>query len=109
MEYQSKMEELNNSEDAVENLNVTMYESFQSDRIRTVCCAFKSYVQCSEETVRRSCGQEPAVFTKKFLDKMASSLMSVSTDWGLLDWFFNSNWPPLSFHRCTAMSSRQIR
>lgn len=73
------MEELNRSlgDDVPENLNQTMYEVFQSERIRIVCCAFKTYVHCSEQTVRRTCGPEPAEFTKKFLDKMASSLMSV--------------------------------
>lgn len=76
--YQGTMEELNKNEDmVVENLNTTMFAAFQAERIRVVCCAFKTYVRCSEDTVHRSCGPEPAQFTKKFLDKMARSLMSV--------------------------------
>lgn len=75
--YQATMEDLNKNEDHVENLNTTMFEAFQAERIRVVCCAFKSYVRCSEDTVRNSCGPEPALFTKTFLDKMAKSLMSV--------------------------------
>lgn len=78
------MEDLgrNLDDNAAENMNVTMYEMFQAERIRVVCCAFKTYVHCSEKTVGRSCGQEPAQFTKKFLDKMASSLMTVSRIFG---------------------------
>lgn len=85
--YQTTMEDLskNMGDDTAENLNVTMYEAFQTERIRVVCCAFKTYVKCSEQTVWRSCGQEPAEFTRKFLDKMASSLMSVRRD--LFLWF----------------------
>lgn len=72
----------NLAEDA-ENVNATMMEAFQAERIQTVCCAFREYVQCSETTVRGSCGDEPAKFTKKFLDKMASSLMTVREISGL--------------------------
>lgn len=79
------MEDLsrNLADDSAENYNATQYEAFQGQRIRVVCCAFKTYVGCSEQTVRRACGEEPAQFTKKFLDKMASSLMSVSDEWEL--------------------------
>ena len=78
--YQTTMEELNRSmgDEMAENLNVTMYEAFQVERIRIVCCSFKTYVSCSERTVRGACGEETARFTRQFLDKMASSLMSVS-------------------------------
>lgn len=86
--YQTTMEDLgrNMADDAAENLNVTMYEAFQTERIRVVCCAFKTYVRCSEQTVLRACGPEPAQFTKNFLDKMASSLMSVRMDGIYVGW-----------------------
>lgn len=79
-DYQETMEDLNKDikdHGFAESFNATALDAFQSDRIKVVCCAFKMYVQCSEQTVLRSCGLGPARFTKKFLDKMASSLMSV--------------------------------
>uniref|UniRef100_A0A8W7PH76 Uncharacterized protein n=1 Tax=Anopheles coluzzii TaxID=1518534 RepID=A0A8W7PH76_ANOCL len=33
------------------------------------------YMQCSEFTVRHACGDETALFTRKFLDKMSNTLM----------------------------------
>ncbi|KFB37718.1 AGAP011666-PA-like protein [Anopheles sinensis] len=32
-------------------------------------------MQCSEFTVRHACGDETALFTRKFLDKMSNTLM----------------------------------
>uniref|UniRef100_A0A6E8W379 Uncharacterized protein n=1 Tax=Anopheles coluzzii TaxID=1518534 RepID=A0A6E8W379_ANOCL len=34
-----------------------------------------AYMQCSEFTVRHACGDETALFTRKFLDKMSNTLM----------------------------------
>ena len=34
-------------------------------------------MECSEVAVKRECGPETAEFTRKFLDKMLSSLMRV--------------------------------
>ncbi|KAJ3641198.1 hypothetical protein Zmor_027713 [Zophobas morio] len=43
--------------------------------IRSVCCSFQRYVECSTHTMRRACGEDAARFSKDFLDKMSSSLI----------------------------------
>ncbi|XP_020288041.1 uncharacterized protein LOC109856792 [Pseudomyrmex gracilis] len=50
-------------------------EGQQQNTIRSFCCAFKEYLECSHHTVRRQCGDDTARFTKEFLDRMSSSLM----------------------------------
>ncbi|XP_055619309.1 uncharacterized protein LOC129764348 [Toxorhynchites rutilus septentrionalis] len=50
-------------------------EEAEEERLKTVCCAFQKYKQCSEFTVRHACGDETALFTRKFLDKMSNTLM----------------------------------
>ncbi|XP_011310749.1 uncharacterized protein [Fopius arisanus] len=48
-----------------------------SEPIKSICCAFQEYLECSHHTVRRKCGEETAVFTKNFLDLMANSLIKM--------------------------------
>ncbi|XP_012235365.1 uncharacterized protein [Linepithema humile] len=48
----------------------------QTKSVKSVCCAFKEYLDCSHHTVRRRCGDDTAQFTKEFLDRMSSSLMN---------------------------------
>lgn len=50
-------------------------EDAEEERLKTVCCAFQKYMQCSEYTVRHACGDETALFTRRFLDKMSNTLM----------------------------------
>ncbi|XP_058054325.1 uncharacterized protein LOC131205995 [Anopheles bellator] len=50
-------------------------EDAEEERLKTVCCAFQKYMQCSEFTVRHACGDETALFTRRFLDKMSNTLM----------------------------------
>lgn len=50
-------------------------EDAEEERLKMVCCAFHKYMQCSEFTVRHACGDETALFTRKFLDKMSNTLM----------------------------------
>ncbi|CAH1129180.1 unnamed protein product [Ceutorhynchus assimilis] len=45
--------------------------------IKNVCCSFQEYVQCSTEVTGRECGSEAAEFSKKFLDKMSSSMIQL--------------------------------
>ncbi|XP_008559174.1 uncharacterized protein LOC103579527 [Microplitis demolitor] len=48
-----------------------------SENIKSVCCAFREFLECSHHTVRRKCGEETAEFTKDFLDRMSDSLIKV--------------------------------
>ncbi|XP_053680377.1 uncharacterized protein LOC128731293 [Anopheles nili] len=45
------------------------------DDVRTVCCSFMEYLDCSEAAARNTCGRETAKFTRGFLDKMSSTLI----------------------------------
>ncbi|XP_059622897.1 uncharacterized protein LOC132266078 [Phlebotomus argentipes] len=45
------------------------------DTVAIVCCSFREYLDCSERTARRICGDETAAFTRSFLDKMADNLI----------------------------------
>ncbi|KAI4504730.1 hypothetical protein M0802_000280 [Mischocyttarus mexicanus] len=48
-----------------------------NDRLKSVCCVFKEYLECSHHTVRRQCGDDTARFTKEFLDRMSNSLLKM--------------------------------
>uniref|UniRef100_A0A182TBP0 Uncharacterized protein n=1 Tax=Anopheles maculatus TaxID=74869 RepID=A0A182TBP0_9DIPT len=45
------------------------------DDVRTVCCSFMEYLDCSEAAAKNTCGHETARFTRGFLDKMSSTLI----------------------------------
>uniref|UniRef100_A0A182K664 Uncharacterized protein n=1 Tax=Anopheles christyi TaxID=43041 RepID=A0A182K664_9DIPT len=47
------------------------------DDVRTVCCSFMEYLDCSESAARNTCGHETARFTRGFLDKMSSTLIKM--------------------------------
>ncbi|XP_054000675.1 uncharacterized protein LOC128888074 [Hylaeus anthracinus] len=48
--------------------------------LKSLCCGFKEYVECSHHTVRRECGDDSAQFTKEFLDRMSNSLLRASCE-----------------------------
>ncbi|KAF5296496.1 hypothetical protein FQR65_LT01485 [Abscondita terminalis] len=47
------------------------------DGLKSVCCSFQEYVDCSTQTMRRACGEDAALFSRGFLDKMASSMIKM--------------------------------
>ncbi|XP_052861304.1 uncharacterized protein LOC128268292 [Anopheles cruzii] len=47
------------------------------DDVRTVCCSFLEYLDCSEAAARNTCGRDTAQFTRGFLDKMSSTLIKM--------------------------------
>ncbi|XP_070151919.1 uncharacterized protein [Polyergus mexicanus] len=47
----------------------------QEEDLKSLCCAFTEYLECSHRTVRRQCGDDTARFTKDFLDRMSTSLL----------------------------------
>ncbi|GAB0099526.1 uncharacterized protein DMENIID0001_153980 [Sergentomyia squamirostris] len=49
--------------------------SDESSTLAVVCCSFREYLDCSEMTARRICGDEVAAFTRSFLDKMGDNLI----------------------------------
>ncbi|XP_063980142.1 uncharacterized protein LOC135164057 [Diachasmimorpha longicaudata] len=48
-----------------------------SEPLKSICCAFQEYLECSHHIVRRKCGEETAEFSKNFLDLMANSLIKM--------------------------------
>lgn len=58
-------------------LNSTQPAEVQDNRIRSVCCSFMEYTDCSVHSMRRVCGDEAAQFGKGFLDKMSSSMIKL--------------------------------
>ncbi|GAB1869893.1 hypothetical protein CAJAP_10972 [Camponotus japonicus] len=49
--------------------------AFTEENLKSLCCAFTEYLECSHHTVRRQCGDDTARFTKDFLDRMSTSLL----------------------------------
>ncbi|XP_055596464.1 uncharacterized protein LOC129746668 [Uranotaenia lowii] len=47
------------------------------DDVRTLCCSFIEYLDCSESAAQKTCGRETAKFTRGFLDKMSSTLINM--------------------------------
>lgn len=45
--------------------------------LKNVCCSFQEYMECSTHSMRRTCGEDAAQFSRGFLDKMASSMMKM--------------------------------
>lgn len=59
--------------------------------VRTVCCSFIEYLDCSESVAKKTCGWETAKFTRGFLDKMSSTLIKM-----YCEDYYNSNKCPSS-------------
>ncbi|KZC04658.1 hypothetical protein WN55_00734 [Dufourea novaeangliae] len=43
-----------------------------------ICCGFREYLDCSQHSVRRQCGDEAAQFTKQLHARMSSSMLRVN-------------------------------
>lgn len=70
-----------------DQLNITMRRNrttgddiSDQESMKSVCCAFREYLACSEHTVRRTCGNDAAYFTRNFLGKISSSLIRMHCD-----------------------------
>ncbi|KAJ8972035.1 hypothetical protein NQ314_000418 [Rhamnusium bicolor] len=81
-EIQSNTPELNNSEPDIVNVMKKKREA-ADEGIKNVCCSFQEYVECSTHTMRRQCGEEAADFSRRFMDKMSSSMIQLHcTEYG---------------------------
>lgn len=69
--YHKKTANLNQINDAV----VQLTEEEKNRNVITLCCSFQEYLQCSERVVYETCGNETALFTKAFLDRMAGPIV----------------------------------
>jgi hypothetical protein len=47
----------------------------ENNDVKTVCCSFKEYLDCSEHVTRRICGEETGIFIRGFLKKMSDTLI----------------------------------
>ena len=75
--YQEKLHRIQNIR-AAEAGTVDGEESDDDDNVGVLCCSFHEYLECSMLVVNTTCGRETAVFTKQFLDRMATPLNQVS-------------------------------
>ncbi|KAK9759099.1 hypothetical protein QE152_g237 [Popillia japonica] len=46
------------------------------ERIKTLCCAFQQYIDCSSHSMRRKCGEPTAVFSAEFVKNMSSTMIT---------------------------------
>ncbi|XP_064110556.1 uncharacterized protein LOC135218277 isoform X3 [Macrobrachium nipponense] len=69
--YHKKTADLNQINDAV----VQLSDEEKNKNVITLCCSFQEYLQCSEQVVFETCGNETALFTKEFLDRMAGPIV----------------------------------
>ncbi|XP_069955643.1 uncharacterized protein [Cherax quadricarinatus] len=69
--YHEKTAGLNHINDAKTNLS----DDDKNKNVITLCCSFQEYLQCSERVVFETCGNETALFTKEFLDRMAGPIV----------------------------------
>ncbi|XP_045591117.2 serine-rich adhesin for platelets [Procambarus clarkii] len=69
--YHQKTAGLNQVDDAA----VQLSEEQKNKNVITLCCSFQEYLQCSERVVYETCGNETALFTKEFLDRMAGPIV----------------------------------
>ncbi|XP_058466153.1 uncharacterized protein LOC131439305 isoform X2 [Malaya genurostris] len=58
------------------NIHTTAGRNAEDD-VRTVCCSFIEYLDCSESAAKKTCGTDTARFTRGFLDKMSSTLIKM--------------------------------
>ncbi|XP_045120499.1 uncharacterized protein LOC123509931 isoform X3 [Portunus trituberculatus] len=72
--YHRKTVALNDMQDA----SVTLSEDEKNRNVIILCCSFQEYLQCSERVVFETCGNETALFTKEFLDRMAGPIVQDS-------------------------------
>ncbi|XP_001652631.2 uncharacterized protein LOC5568971 [Aedes aegypti] len=75
--HHHRQQHQHSSSNGSNNNDTKTAEDAEEERLKTVCCAFHKYMQCSEFTVRHACGDETALFTRKFLDKMSNKLMTM--------------------------------
>ncbi|KAK4307714.1 hypothetical protein Pmani_020537 [Petrolisthes manimaculis] len=69
--YHTKTAGLNHINEA----EVQLSEDEKNRNVIILCCSFQEYLQCSERVVYETCGNETALFTKEFLDRMAGPIV----------------------------------
>ncbi|XP_051161629.1 uncharacterized protein LOC127281782 isoform X2 [Leptopilina boulardi] len=79
MQKETVKREYNKCSDAYQNGLKEMENSSLTGRggptsLKSLCCYFQTYLDCSHNVVLRECGADTAEFTKDFLDRMSNSL-----------------------------------
>ncbi|KAK3882915.1 hypothetical protein Pcinc_012732 [Petrolisthes cinctipes] len=59
----------------INEAEVQLSEDEKNRNVIILCCSFQEYLQCSERVVYETCGNETALFTKEFLDRMAGPIV----------------------------------
>lgn len=75
-EHQARHERHHQQQQQLQNHHTTDGRNAEDD-VRTVCCSFIEYLDCSEGAAKKTCGADTAKFTRGFLDKMSSTLITM--------------------------------
>lgn len=51
--------------------------STEAENVRSICCSFRQYLDCSEHAAQRICGERTGKFIRGFLDRMSHSLIKM--------------------------------
>lgn len=74
--HQARHERHHQQQQQLQNHHTTDGRNAEED-VRTVCCSFIEYLDCSEGAAKKTCGTDTARFTRGFLDKMSSTLITM--------------------------------
>lgn len=74
--HQARHERHHQQHQQLQNHHTTDGRNAEED-VRTVCCSFIEYLDCSEGAAKKTCGTDTARFTRGFLDKMSSTLITM--------------------------------
>lgn len=74
--HQARHDRHHQQQQQLQNHHTTDGRNAEED-VRTVCCSFIEYLDCSEGAAKKTCGTDTARFTRGFLDKMSSTLITM--------------------------------
>uniref|UniRef100_A0A1Q3FMI5 Putative conserved secreted protein n=1 Tax=Culex tarsalis TaxID=7177 RepID=A0A1Q3FMI5_CULTA len=100
--HQARHERHHQQQQQLQNHHTTEGRNAEDD-VRTVCCSFIEYLDCSEGAAKKTCGTDTARFTRGFLDKMASTLITM-----YCEDYYRSNKCPSAQSSASSQSSSSL-
>uniref|UniRef100_A0A1Q3FMA8 Putative conserved secreted protein n=1 Tax=Culex tarsalis TaxID=7177 RepID=A0A1Q3FMA8_CULTA len=100
--HQARHERHHQQQQQLQNHHTTEGRNAEDD-VRTVCCSFIEYLDCSEGAAKKTCGTDTARFTRGFLDKMASTLITM-----YCEDYYRSNKCPSTQSSASSQSSSSL-
>uniref|UniRef100_A0A1Q3FLT3 Putative conserved secreted protein n=1 Tax=Culex tarsalis TaxID=7177 RepID=A0A1Q3FLT3_CULTA len=100
--HQARHERHHQQQQQLQNHHTTEGRNAEDD-VRTVCCSFIEYLDCSEGAAKKTCGTDTARFTRGFLDKMSSTLITM-----YCEDYYRSNKCPSTQSSASSQSSSSL-